>query len=82
MGRLPRVCDALLGLAADAERLAVRSDYGIYSAGLFINVAASHLKSGFLEILSANDNICWKTRQDLPTWVSDWSAIPRSMLYL
>lgn len=53
---------ALLGLAADAERLAACPDYGIYGAELFINVAASHLKSGSLKILSANDDICWKTR--------------------
>lgn len=68
---------ALLGLAADEEKLSIRIDYheDYAPASMYLDVSRAILRRGGLEMLAFRPR--WNVPNGLPSWACDWGPLVR-----
>lgn len=64
---------SLISIASDATELAVSPDFSKSCSEVYINVAKTFIRKGYLEVLSLCSGVDSEDSQPLPTWVPDLS---------
>ncbi|MCJ1323969.1 hypothetical protein MMC10_000631 [Thelotrema lepadinum] len=73
----------ILGIAADIQAHHIDPNYELSVESAYTNLALSCIRvENNLDFLSAVEDYKWRVHKNLPSWVPDWSAHPRSTAFL
>ena len=74
---------ALLGLAAEAGDLSVDLDYSLDVTTVYQEIMCSFISQyKSLDVLSMVGDYSWNVTTELPSWIPDWAANPRSIPFI
>jgi hypothetical protein len=72
----------LLGICDSEELMTVNPDYSKSVKEVYRALAVHYIKQGSLDILTAVCDPYWRRLSFLPSWVPDWSTMPRLTEFL